>query len=111
LNDTASVTQGPVQVGTIRSRVGPALRALGIPVRKKSRALVLEDHHGRQVARIHIARKRRYGQFVDLVIEVEDGTLEQLRKVAIAASMIADRELIDFGEPGAPQSPVSVTGG
>ena len=107
LNDTVSITEGPMQVGTIRSGAARGSRALRILVRKKSPALVLEDHHGRQVARIYIARKKRAGHFVDLVVEVEDGTPEQLRKVAIAASVIADRELIEFPGSGSPGPPVS----
>jgi hypothetical protein len=96
-----------MQVGTIRSGAARASKALGILGRKKSPALVIEDHHGRQVARIHIARKKRAGHLVDLVVEVDDGTTEQLRKVAIAASVIADRELIDFPGSGSPGPPVS----
>ena len=102
---TASITQGSLQIGIVRSQVKPgpvavALRALGSPGRKKSPALALEDRIGRQVARIYIARKRRRGpdERVDLIVEVTDGTSEQLRKIAVAASVIADRELIDFAE-------------
>jgi hypothetical protein len=106
--DTAWIGQGPVQVGTIGSGLAPVLRALGVRGRKKSRALVLQDLNGRQAARIHVAHT--HGQFVDLVIEVQDETPEQLRRVAIAASVIADRELIDAGRFSSFGTPVS-TGG
>ena len=56
----------------------------------------IEDDTGRQVARVHMARVRRFREQVDLV-EAEDGTSERLRRVALAASMIADHELIHFG--------------
>ncbi|MGZ4222006.1 MAG: hypothetical protein ACXVH1_37065 [Solirubrobacteraceae bacterium] len=103
LTDTASITQGPLQIGMIRSRVEPrsvtvALRMLGSPGRRKSPAFALEDHDGRQVACIYIACKRGPYERVDLIVDVKDGTSEQLRKIAVATSVIADRELIDFAE-------------
>lgn len=100
LTDAASITQGVLQIGLIRSRPRPRsgapLKALGGPGRKKSPVLVVEDQSGHQVARIHIARKSRNDQRVDLILDVTDGASEQLRKVAVAASVIADLELIDF---------------
>lgn len=38
----------------------------------------IEDDTGRQVARVHMARVRRFREQVDLV-EAEDGTSERLR--------------------------------
>src|SRR5207253_1618954 len=101
LTDTASITQGPDQIGMIRSQVKPRsvgadMRALGSPGRRKSPALTVEDHNGREVARIYIARKRQPHERVDLIIEVKDGTSVQLRRIAVAASVIADLELIGF---------------
>ena len=43
-----------------------------------------------------IARIRRVYSLVDLVVEVDDGASEPLRTVALAASVIADRELINL---------------
>jgi hypothetical protein len=37
---------------------------------------------------------------VDLIVEVEDGISQQLRHVALGASMIATLELIGSGEGG-----------
>ena len=111
LTDTASITQGPLQIGTIRAGVAHrrpvavALRALGRPRRKKSAALVLEDHNGRRVAGIYTARNRPRYEGVDLIVEVKDGTSEQLRKIAVAVSVIADLELIRLQGSGGPGPP------
>jgi hypothetical protein len=98
----ASITEGPRQIGMMRppdrSRVALAFRWIGWG--GKESPLGIEDDTGRQVARVHIARVRRTRRICDLVVEVEDGTSEQLRRVALAASLIAESELINWGEGG-----------
>jgi hypothetical protein len=109
LTDTASITQGPTQIGLIRSSAptlsGALRRAFGSPGRKKSRVFAVEYQTGSDVASVYIARKRQRHEHVDLVVEITDGTSEQLRKIALAASVIADLELINLqgsDRPGPP---------
>jgi hypothetical protein len=103
LTETASMTEGPREIGMIRppdsSRVALAFRWLGMWLGNES-PLGIEDDTGRQVARVHIARVRRWRELCDLVVEVEDGTSEQLRRVALAASLIAASEIINWGGGG-----------
>lgn len=82
--EPTSISDGSRRIGTMRN--GP------------THAFVIEDHTGREVARIHIARTRFFSERVDLIAEIDDGTSEPLRKVALAAAVIADRELIQFGQ-------------
>jgi hypothetical protein len=81
--EPTSISEGSHQIGVMRD--GP------------THAFVIEDDTGREVARIHIARTRFFSERVDLIAEIEDGTSEPLRKAALAATVIADRELIQFG--------------
>lgn len=80
--------------------VAVVFAALMAGERRRSPALAIEDQNGRQVARVHIARTRSWGPLVDLIVEVEDGISQQLRHVALGASMIATLELIGSGEGG-----------
>jgi hypothetical protein len=82
--EPTSISHGPRRIGTMRN--GP------------THAFLIEDHTGREVARIHIARTRFWSERVDLIAEIEDGTSVPLRSVALAATVIADRELIKFGQ-------------
>jgi len=80
--EPASISEGSRRIGTMRN--GP------------THAFMIEDHTGRQVARIHIGRTRFFSEHVELIAETEDGTSLPLRSVALAAILIADRELIQF---------------
>jgi hypothetical protein len=102
LTETASITEGPRQIGMMRppdpSPVALAFAAIGMWWGVSTRSpVVIEDDTGRQVARVHIARVSKIRQLGDLVVEVEDGTSEQLRRVALAASLIAYGSLINWG--------------
>jgi hypothetical protein len=81
--EPTSILDGSRRIGTMRN--GP------------TNPFLIEDHAGREVARIHIARTRFFSERVELIAETEDGTSGPLRLVALAATLIADRELIQFG--------------
>ena len=75
--------------------------AIGV-VRRGGRhaAFVVEDHSGRAVARIAIARVRSNSRLVDVAVEIEDLASVPLRNVALAAGLIADHELVSTCESG-----------
>jgi hypothetical protein len=79
----ASIRDGPCHIGTLRrpNRAG---------------ALVIEDERGHQPGRLQIG----HGSYIDEAIEVEDRTSEQVRRVALAANVIADYELISLRSRG-----------
>ena len=89
--DTASVTEGSVQIAMMRLA---QVAVPGLP------ALILDDATGHHVACVHIPCVRRFRELVDLILEVPDGTSKQLRAVALAGSLIAERELFDLGGGG-----------
>ena len=101
---TATICNGPRQIGLMRpgssSRIAHVLEATGFKAPKRSPALVIEDEPGHEVAWVHIGRTSSGDDLVELVVEIEDRTSEQLRKVALAASVIADYELISFSSGG-----------
>ena len=88
---TASVTEGSVQIAMMRLA---QVAVPGLP------ALILDDATGHHVACVQIPRVRRFRELVDLILEVPDGTSKQLRAVALAGSLIAERELFDLGGGG-----------
>ena len=75
----ASITQGSRAIGMLK----PA---------KSFAGLVVEDEPGHPVARVYIAGAREWKKFTDVVVEAEDGAPEELRKAALAATVIMDRE-------------------
>jgi hypothetical protein len=88
----------------IRSGIEPSapvrgLRAIGfshIP----SPALAVKDRSRDEVARVHIARMKRFRSLIDLVVDIEEDTPDDLRMAALASALIADREIATFGEGG-----------
>jgi hypothetical protein len=103
--DPATIAQGSRQVGVLRRISRPAAltkfpRVSAVIGLGTSESLVVEDHTGRQTARVHIVENRLSTKLVELIVEVEDGTSEQLRMVALAASLIAERELINWAVGG-----------
>jgi hypothetical protein len=61
-------------------------------------ALELEDPAGQRIARVHVPRVRRIRKLVDVVVEIPAGTSDQQRALALAAGLIAERELVHFGD-------------
>lgn len=99
----AEITQGSQQIGTIRTILKPAAqtrfaRAAAVLRLGVSPTFVVHDYAGRDTARVHFAEKR--GRLVDLVVEVDHGTPEPLRRVALGASLIAGNEVVDWAGGG-----------
>ena len=86
---SASVTDGASQIAVMRFE---RLAVPGTP------ALELEAPTGERIARVHIPRVRRVRKLVDVVMEIPAGTSDQLRALALAAGLIAERELVHFGD-------------
>jgi hypothetical protein len=63
--------------------------------------LVLEDEAGQQAARVLLGYKRLVGRplRIDLVVEIDDVARDQIRAVALAASVIADCRVIEYPGP------------
>jgi hypothetical protein len=98
-SDPAEVTQGSQQIGSIQEILKPAAQTRFARVAAMLRlgvspAFVIHDNAGRETARVHIAERR--GNLVDLVAEIQQGTPERLRKVALGASVIAANELLNW---------------
>jgi hypothetical protein len=105
MNAVCSIEAGSRHIGTLRktvrsSRIGIGLEAAGFLSASWTPAVVIEDEPGHQVARVHIAGTRRKGKLVDLLVELDGAISQPLRKVALAASLITERELISFGSAG-----------
>jgi hypothetical protein len=86
---SASVTEGSRPIAMMRFQ---RLAVPGTP------ALELEDDTGHAIARVHIPRVSRVPKRVDLVLEIPAGTSHQLRALGLAAGLIAERELVHFGD-------------
>jgi hypothetical protein len=85
--EDATIADGPHQIGLLRSGTGRCLFSV-------------QDEPGHILGRVLLARQQFFDRFA-LVVEVENRTPDQLRKVAVAASVIADREMIASGGGGA----------
>jgi hypothetical protein len=86
---SASVTENTRDIAVMRFG---RLAVPGTP------ALELEDPAGHRIARVHIPRVRRVRKLVDVVVERPAGTSDQQRALALAAGLIAERELVHFGD-------------
>jgi len=84
---SATVREGPHQIGLLRSGAGRCLCSI-------------QDEPGHILGRVLLARQQFLDRFA-LVVEVENRTPDQLHKVAVAASVIADREMLASGGGGA----------
>jgi hypothetical protein len=86
---SAAVTEGSRQIATMR------FERLAVP---GTRALELEDPAGQAIAHVHIPRVRRVHKRVDVVVEIPARIPDELRALALAAGLIAERELVHFGD-------------
>lgn len=85
---SAAIQEGPRQIGLLRSGTGRCLCSV-------------EDEPGQILGRVLLADLgSSISRRITLVVEVENRTPDQLRKVAVAASFIADLEMITFAHGG-----------
>ena len=56
----------------------------------------MQDEFGQILGRVLLARKGSFSRRIALVLEVQGGSPEQLRKAALAAIVIADLKMATF---------------
>jgi hypothetical protein len=88
--ERASIMDGDAQLGVIRPGNPSFLsRALKRTEYEEWPTFVVEAVAGHHVARVRLARPSWRTKLIHLVVELEDGASEQLRKAALAASVKA----------------------
>jgi hypothetical protein len=89
-----SIAEGPRQIGLLRIEFGTTL------VKAGAWLCSVEDETGHDVGTVLLADKRNSSGRVALVLEVKDGSPAQLRRVAVAAILVADLRVIVFNRGG-----------
>jgi hypothetical protein len=93
---TYSITEGGHQIGLLRGR-GPLYPTNIV----REPLCSVEDERGHLLWCVQLARKPSFMKNrVALVVEIENQTPDQLRKVAVAATVIADHEMMPVPASG-----------